>query len=115
MAMSTITYECFIEVDEPELDADIDEQGNEKPYGDIPVFNTLAFKHKYEIFGTEGIYRFLCFLRTLKTNGTITFTYKGVAKSGYDIICEKESASKDTMVMSLEYKESDYASSRNTI
>ena len=115
MDLSGITFECFLEVEEPELDADIKEEGNEKPYGDIPVFNTLAFKHEYELFGTEGIFRFLKFLRILKTNGTITFTYKGVAKNGYDIICEKDSASKDTMSMSLEYKENDYASSRNTI
>lgn len=115
MTLTGITLECFLKVQEPELDSDIKEEGNEKPYGDIPVFNTLAFKHKYDLFGTEGIYRFLKFLRILKTNGTITFTYKGVAKSGYDIVCEKDSASKDTMTMSLEYKESDYASSRNAI
>ena len=115
MNLSGITYECFIEVEEPELNADVEEEGNEKPWGDIPVFNTLAFNHKYDVFGTEGIYRFLCWLRQLKTNGTVTFTYKGVAKSAYDIVCEKDSASKDTMAMSLEYKESDYSSVRNAI
>lgn len=113
MNLTGITFECFLEVEDPELDSGIKEEGNEKPYGDIPVFNTLAFKHEYELFGTEGIYRFLCFLRILKTNGTITFTYNGVAKDSYDIICEKDSASKDTMSMSLEYKENDYSSSRN--
>ena len=113
--LSGITFECFIEVEEPELDADTNEEGDEKPQGDIPVFNTLSFKHKYEIFGTEGIFRFLSWLRQLEINGTVTFTYKGVAKSAFDIICEKDSASKDTMAMSLEYKEDDYSSSRNAI
>ena len=115
MTLTGITYECFIRVDTPTRESEIEEEGNEKPWGDIAVYNTLVFKHKYEIFGTEGIYRFLCFLRILKTNGTVTFTYKGVAKTGYDIVCELGEANKDTMSMTLEFKETDYSSSRNAI
>ena len=115
MTLTGIIYECFIEVQPPTLEAVTDEEGNEKPQGNIPTFNTLAFEHKYDVFGTEGIYRFLSWLRQLETNGTVTFTYKGVAKSAYDIICELDSATEDTTAMTLKYKESDFSSVRNAI
>jgi len=115
ITLTGITYECFIEVQEPEIDQDIKESGDEKPYGEIGNFNTLAFKHKYELLGDDSIFRFLCFLRILNTNGTVTFTYNGIADIGYDIICEKEDSTEDTISMSLEYKEVDYVSSSNEI
>jgi len=113
--LTGITYSCYIETEQPVEDADITEEGNEKPYGDIPVFNTLAFTYEHEIFGTKDIFRFLCGLRILKTNGTITFTYRGVDIHAYDITCEKDDSTEDTMSMKLKYKDTDYISSSNEI
>jgi len=115
--LSDITYECFIEVNEPETNQEISERGNEKPYGDIGVFNTRVLKRKYELLGTNDMFEFLSALRLFKTNGTVTFTYNGLAEDAFDIVFESsESYSKQEAIsMSIEYTRTDYISANNEI
>lgn len=115
--LSDITYECFIEVLDPEVLQEITEKGDEKPYGDIGVFNTRIFKSTYELFGSSDILEFLSGLRILKTNGTITFTYNGIADDAFNIVFEAgdNHPEQDAISMSVEYTRTDYISARNEI
>jgi len=117
LVLTGFTFECFIEVEPPEFEPEITEQGDEKPYGDIAVYNTRVLKTKYNLLGTRDILIFLSGLRILKTNGTITFTYGGEATDAYDIVFEKsESLTNDDLIsMSLTYSSSDFISARNEI
>ena len=115
--LTDISYECFIEVNEPNTNQEVSERGNEKPYGDIPVFNTRVIKRKYELLGTNDMLEFLSALRILKTNGTVTFTYKGVADGALNIIFEEaeDYSSQEAIAMSIEYTRDDFISARNEI
>jgi len=117
ITLTGFTFECFIEVQEPEEEFEITEEGDEKPYGDIAIFNTRVLKYKFEILGTRDILEFLSGIRILKTNGTVTFTYNGDAMDAMDIILEKsESLTNDEAIsMSLSFTRSDYISARNEI
>lgn len=112
-----LTFESYLYAEEAETDADIFEEGVEKPYGDIPVFNMLNKVNSFEVYGTRAIFLYLAGLRVLKTNGTVTFVYNGVSMSAYDITAEKKesTAFDEVVIITLKFKEENYISSLNDI
>jgi len=113
--LTDFTYECYLLVEKNEIKKDINESGIEKPYGNIPYFNTFNLIGSYETLGTIDIYIFLSFLRILETNGIIYFSFEGRTKEVHDIVTKKEDNSNadETIVISVEYREKNYISSRN--
>jgi hypothetical protein len=115
--LTNITYECFFEVQDPDETPDTKEKGVEKPQGDVPIFNTRVLKLKFQFVGNYDLLEFLSGLRELSTNGTVIFTYKGLARTALDIIFELEETHPDQEAISgsLQYTRNDYLSSRNAI
>ena len=112
-----ITYECYLFADKADTEIEIEEEGVEKPYGDIPSFNTLNLLNSFEVYGTRGIMIFLAGLRVLKTNGTVTFVFNGVSMTAYDLSVEKieTTAFDEVVILALKFREENYISSKNTI
>jgi hypothetical protein len=53
----------------------------------------------------------------LEVNGTVTFTYRGVEMSAYDIVVEKKEsdAFDETAIILIKFKEQDYISVLNAV
>lgn len=97
---------------------EIQEDGVEKPYGNIPVFNTLNIKHTIEIPATKAMLKFLYTLRILEVNGTITTLTlhdREVEIFGFEITIKEEYDFGDFMIVEFTYREKDYISTRNAI
>jgi hypothetical protein len=112
---SGITFDCYVSGYKAITELEIDEEGVEKPFGNIPVFNTLNTIHKFDIFGNGSMLRFLFGLRILETNGSIAFVYNGQSMSAYDITAEKGDVDgyDKTNVIGVMFKEQNYISSKN--
>jgi hypothetical protein len=99
------------------INSEIPEEGVEKPYGDIPLFNTLNIIRTISINGTSQIFRYLSSLRTLGVNGEIYITTNGERKLIYDTKCEIDidDSYGITMQINFIYKEIDFVSVKNEI
>ena len=117
MDLTSLTFTSYYKTERSTLDKDIKEKGAEKPYGDIPTFNTRNLVNKFTILGGKEIFAYLSGLRVLDVNGTIVFTYNSMVMTAYDIVVDKEdSISLDEAILtSIEFKETNYISARNTI
>ena len=115
--LTGFTFECMINVEPPIIEPEITERGDEKPFGDIAVFNTRVLKYTFDLIGTKDIMEFLSGLRILKTNGTITFTYNGEVMDAYDIVFEKGDSTyfDEAISMTLQFKQTNYISARNAV
>lgn len=115
--MSSITWTSYYRTERSKTTSDISEKGVEKPYGDIPVFNTRNLINEFTIVGGREIFKYLSGLRILETNSTIVFTFNSVVMTAYDIqVEEQENYSLDEAIdMTLSFKEANYISSRNAI
>ena len=115
--MSSITWTSYYPCERSQTTKNITESGAEKPYGDIPVFNTRNLINEFDILGGREAFKYLSGLRILETNSTIVFTFNNVAMTAYDIhVEEQENYSLDEAIdMTLSFKETNYISSRNTI
>lgn len=115
--LTGITYTSYYFAESADTDSEIDEEGVEKPYGDIPVFNTRTLIDAFEILGTREIFEYVSGLRILKTNGTVNLTYKNISADVYDIQTEKKesTAFDEVVVITMKFKEEDYISARNEI
>lgn len=113
--LSSITFDCYLDAEESFDEIEITEEGVEKPYGDVPVFNTMNMTHTFSIFSSRSMLRFLFGLRILETNGTITFTFNGRELSAYDIVVEKGDTVgyDESVIVDIKFKETNYISSRN--
>lgn len=114
---STIVPEFYLQYNGVEFNSKINEEGVEKPYGDIPIYNMLTLERTAEINGTSQVFRFLAALRIFEVNGTIEVTFNGVARNIYDIKLEAKDKENfgEEILMALTYKETDYISARNEI
>jgi len=100
------------------ISGEVTEDGIEKPYGNIPVFNTLNIKHLIEINGNKSILRFLLALRILEVNGTVMINEDyGSTREIYNIEVnvKEDNGFGDFTVIELSFKEKDYISTRNAI
>ena len=115
--MSSMTWTSYYPCERSQTTKNITESGAEKPYGDIPVFNTRNLVNEFDILGGREAFKYLSGLRILETNSTIVFTFNSVAMTAYDIhVEEQENYSLDEAIdMTLSFKETNYISSRNTI
>jgi len=115
--LTDITYECFIEVQDPNEEPDTKESGVEKPYGDVSVFNTRVLKPSFNFVGNYDLLEFLTGLRALSTNGAVIFTYKGLSRTAIDIVfsLEENHAGQELITGSIRYTRNDYISSRNAL
>jgi hypothetical protein len=115
--MDSFTYEGYLYCEQAETEMEIIEEGIEKPYGNVPIFNTRNIINSFEVHGSRELFKFLTGLRILEVNGTVTFTYKGVVMSAYDIIVEKKEsdAFDETNVINIKFKEQDYISAINAV
>lgn len=114
---SSFELDFYLFINGISIEGEITEDGVEKPYGDIPTFNTLNIKRKVSINGNDQIYRFLAALRILQGNGTITVSTGGIVKSIYDITTDPISSESfdETLIIDFGYKETDFVSMRNEI
>lgn len=115
--MEDFTFKGYFYSEIGETEADINEEGVEKPYGNKPIYNTRNIVNSFEITGNRAIYKFLSGLRVLEVNGDVTFTYNGIEMSAYDINVEKKesNAFDETIILTLKFKEQDYLSAINAI
>ena len=113
--LTGITFTCYVSAEESFDELEVTEEGVEKPYGDIPVFNTLNTSHGFDVFGNRSMLRFLFGLRILETNGAVSFAFGGRTYDAYDILVEKgESIGyDDTNTITIKFKENNYISSKN--
>lgn len=112
---SQYIYEFFLQPIGVNIESETNEDGVEKPYGDIPAFSTTSIIRNVIINGDNQIYRFLSFIRALNVNGSIQVTINGVTKDCYDFSVEVENNEGfgEMMSLLLKYKEFDFISSRN--
>lgn len=115
--MTDFTFEGYLYCEEGESEAEIVEEGVEKPYGNRPIYNTRNIVNSFEITGNRAIYKFLSGLRILEVNGTVVFTFNGIEMTAYDINVEKKesNAFDETIILTLKFKEQDYLSTVNAI
>jgi len=112
--------EFFLFINGITLTGEINEDGIEKPYGNMPVFNTLNIKHSVEINCTNDILRYLHALRIFETNGAIYIAQGNLSDTlpevyGIEISVKDEYNFGDHIIAELVYREKDYISTRNEI
>ena len=99
------------------ITAEVQEEGVEKPYGDIPIFSTLNIIRTISVNGTNQIFRYISLLRILSVNGSVYVTVNNEKKAIYDTSCEVDNDNSFGVYMQLNfiYKETDFVSVRNEI
>ena len=114
---NSFTVHFYLSCNGITIESEIDEEGVEKPFGVLPVYNTCNIKRVAEINGTAQIFRHLSMLRVIGVNGGITLEYKNESKSIYETEVEVKDSSEfgETMIIDLTYKEYDFISTKNEI
>ena len=99
------------------IESEIPEEGEEKPYGDIPLFSTLNIVRTASINGTTQIYRYLSALRIFGVNGILKITVEDEERQIYDSQCEIENDDSYgvTIQINFKYRELDFVSVKNEI
>ena len=117
LPMTSISNTFYLFQNGSTINAEISEDGVEKPYGDIPLFNTLNILRTISINGTNQIFRYLSALRILHVNGQVDVTIDNEKKQIYDIRCEVDTDNSFGIYVQINfiYKEIDFVSVRNEI
>jgi hypothetical protein len=109
-------YLVYLECNRATPEYEIEEEGVEKTYGDIPLNNTRRKSEKYEITGYKITLDFLAGLRTLWTNGKVTMTYRGEEFEIFDIeepdVTDDYSYG-DIIIMTINFKRKDFIQTIN--
>lgn len=117
--LTGFTYLVYLDVNDPVREYEIEEEGDEKTYGDEPLFNSRNSIKTFEVTGYGATLGFLAGLRTVYSNGAVTLTYAGESIEIYDIENpEAKEASEygDTfLVMDFRFKTKDYLQTDNAI
>jgi len=113
------SVEFYLFINGLTLSGEINEDGVEKPYGNIPIFSTLNIKHIVEVNCTNDIVRYLHALRILETNGTVYLVQANLLTLpevyGIEISVKDEYNFGDHTIVELTFREKDYISTRNAI
>lgn len=116
--MGGFTYKVYLDAKSPNIEYEIEEEGIEKTYGNIPLFNSRNKISQFHITGYKTTFDFLAGLRILWTNGNVTLEYNGDEFEIYDMenpeVLDSYSYS-DIIVMSLKFKRKDYLQSINDL
>lgn len=117
LPMASISNTFYLFQNGSIINAEIPEDGVEKPYGDIPLFNTLNILRTININGTNQIFRYLSALRVLHVNGQVDVTIDNEKRQIYDIRCEVDTDNSFGIYVQINfiYKEIDFVSVRNEI
>ena len=117
LPMASISNTFYLFQNGSIINAEIPEDGVEKPYGDIPLFNTLNILRTISINGTNQIFRYLSALRVLHVNGQVDVTIDNEKRQIYDIRCEVDTDNSFGIYVQINfiYKEIDFVSVRNEI
>lgn len=115
--MASFKFKGYLYAESGETDHEIVEEGIEKPYGNVPIYNTRNFVNSFEVIGNRAIYEFLSGLRVLETNGIIMFTYLGNTMYARDVVVEKKesSAFDEVVVITIKFKEWNNISTINDV
>lgn len=112
------TYLVYLQANDSILEYEIDEEGIEKTFGDIPLYNTRRKMNQFEITGYRVTLDFLSGLRVLWANGTVTLTFKGDEFEIYDMENPESGENysySDIIVMTLKFKRKDFIQTINTV
>lgn len=98
-----------------ELESETGEEGNDRPFGEIPLSNFTSFKHEIQLRCLESGYKFLGAFRTFEVNGTVQLTYKSKIWTGFNFELEVNENTNfgDLIDCTLGFKESFYLSNSN--
>lgn len=117
--LTNFTYLVYLDANDPVNEYELEEEGDEKTYGDEPLFNSRNHIRTFEITGYGVTLSFLAGLRTVYSNGEVTLTYRGEAIGIYDIENpEKREASEYGdifLVIDFRFKSKDYLQTNNDI
>lgn len=116
--MTDFEYLVYLDAKNAQFEYEIDEEGIEKTYGNVPLFNSRNKMNEFEITGYKVTHDFLAGLRILMTNGTVTLTYKGDEFEIYDIENPDKGNSysySDIIILTLKFKRKDYLQSINDL
>ena len=83
--LSGFTYEVYLDAKGIIPEYEITEEGDEKTYGVVPLFNSRNKLSEFQITGYWATLDFLAGLRILETNGTISITYLSDTFEVYNI------------------------------
>lgn len=116
--LSDFTYKVYLDAKNATYEYEIDEEGIEKTYGNLPLFNSRNKINEFEITGYKVTLDFLAALRIFWTNGTVTLTYKGDEFEIYDMENPEKKDNfgySDVLVITLRFKRKDYLQSINEL
>lgn len=116
--LSNFEYLVYLEANDSSYEYEINEEGVEKTYGNVPLFNSRNKINEFEITGYSKTHDFIAGLRTLWANGTITLTYKGDEFEVYDIENPDKTESfsySDIIILTIRFKRKDYLQTKNTL
>lgn len=112
---ASLTHTIYLESHKFVEEYEIQEEGEEKTYGNISYFTSRNRVHTHDIVGYGKTYNFLAGLRVAEVNGTIKVTWDGEESEVYDINVEKKSGNSDTYAIELKFKLKDYLQTYNNI
>lgn len=117
LPLSLFTNNFYLQYNGISIESEINEDGVEKPWGDIPSFSTSNIRRKANINGTDQIFRMLSSIRPIKVNADVNIKIKGIKYSIYDTNVEiaDDNTFGESMIIDFSYKESDFISTRNEI
>jgi hypothetical protein len=111
-------YLVYLDVNGKINDYELEEEGVEKTYGNLPLFGSRNKISEFTITGYSKTHDFLSGLRLLWTNGTVTFTYKGDEFEVYDIENPDKNNSfgdSEIIILGLKVKRKDYLQTKNAL
>ena len=115
--LAGFTYLVYLDANDPVNEYELEEEGEEKTFGNEPLFNSRNHVRTFEITGYGATLSFLAGLRTVYSNGEVTLTYGGESIGIYDIEnTEKKEESEygDVfLVMDFRFKSADYLQTDN--
>lgn len=112
---ASLTHTIYLDSHKFVEDYEIQEEGAEKTYGNIPHFTSRNRVHTHDIVGYGKTYNFLAGLRVAEVNGTVKVTWGGEESEVYDINVEKKAGNGDTYAIELKFKLKDYLQTYNNI